>query len=373
MLCVSVPRSQRAKRALESRAPKLVEDPRRCLVLKGSKTSGVILSLLRSFHILQQPLSTHLHHPHAIHPFDDSSSLEFLTSKADASLFVLGSHSKKRPDNVVLGRTHDYQLLDMVEYGVNAHTYKGIEAFEGVRKATVRYGSKPCIVFQGEWEQAGSGGGGENGEGGAGDDWAVQRSLWLDFFKGETLPAMNLSAVDRVVVLTAQQPSTIRFRHYGIRMRPSPTSTLPLVELDEVGPRVDLTFRRRQRPPADLLHAAMQQPKRSAERKKERKNFEVNSMGERVGRVHMQRQNLANVAIAKLKGLKRKRGAAQGEEEGGAADAGAGEDGAVGEEKSQDGAGGGEGRAVRKQSVSGPGGFGPTVRAGAERSKRTKR
>ena len=378
-LCVAVsqPRTQRSKRALEARAPKLVEGPRRCLVLKGSKTSNVVLSLLRSFHILQQPHSTHLHHPHAIHPFDDSSSLEFLASKADASLFVLGSHSKKRPDNVVIGRTFDYQVLDMVEYAVKAETYKGIEAFEGVRKATVRYGSKPCIVFQGEWEQPSSGGGGEEG-GGGGDDWAVQRSLWLDLFKGETLPAINLSAVDRVIVLTAQQPSTIRFRHYGIRMRHSAASALPVVELDEVGPRVDLSFRRRQPAPPDLAKASMQQPKRTAERAKERKNLEVNSMGERVGRVHMQRQNLSNVAIARLKGLKRKRGAAQ-EDEGEAEDAATAKDGAAGEGMDRGGAGG-EGRSLRK-SVSGPGGFGPNrheeqTRDGglsAEKGKRLKR
>ena len=353
-------------------------------MLKGSKTSSVILSLLRSFHILQQPHSTHLHQPHAIHPFDDSSSLEFLASKADASTFVLGSHSKKRPDNLVLGRTFDYQVLDMVEYGVKAATYQGIEEFEGVRKATVRYGSKPCIVFQGEWDQQGLGGGEGGGDAaGGGDDWAVQRSLWLDLLKGETLPAINLSAVDRVVVLTAQQPSTIHFRHYGIRLRPSPTSALPLVELDEVGPRVDFSFRRRQRAPADLVRASMQRPKRTAERAKERKNLEVNSMGERVGRVHMQRQNLSNVAIARLKGLKRKRGAAQEDDGGAAADADAeGENGAVGEGAGQGGAeSANEGRPTRK-AVSGPGGFGPNRHqhqktngavAAAERSKRSKR
>jgi len=35
-----------------------------------------------------------------------------------SSLFVLGSHSKKRPNNLVLGRTFNHQILDMVELGV---------------------------------------------------------------------------------------------------------------------------------------------------------------------------------------------------------------------------------------------------------------
>lgn len=37
--------------------------------------------------------------------------------------------------------------------GLNGATFQGMEAFEGVRKAVVRVGSKPALVFQGEsWD-----------------------------------------------------------------------------------------------------------------------------------------------------------------------------------------------------------------------------
>lgn len=47
-------------------------------------------------------------------PFEDKSELEKFCQKADASLFLFGSNSKKRPNNIVIGRTYDWKVLDMV-------------------------------------------------------------------------------------------------------------------------------------------------------------------------------------------------------------------------------------------------------------------
>ena len=44
--------------------------------------------------------------------------MEFLSQKNDASLFAFGTHSKKRPHNLVFGRLFDHHILDMVETGV---------------------------------------------------------------------------------------------------------------------------------------------------------------------------------------------------------------------------------------------------------------
>jgi hypothetical protein len=43
------------------------------------------------------------------------TSLEFFAQKADAGSFVLGSHQKKRPNCLTVGRFFDYHLFDMVE------------------------------------------------------------------------------------------------------------------------------------------------------------------------------------------------------------------------------------------------------------------
>ncbi len=44
--------------------------------------------------------------------------LEFYASKAQCGLFALGSHTKKRPHNLVLGRFYDGHLYDAIELGV---------------------------------------------------------------------------------------------------------------------------------------------------------------------------------------------------------------------------------------------------------------
>jgi ribosome production factor 2 len=37
-----------------------------------------------------------------LHPFEDEQKIEFLTSKNDTSLFLVGSNTKKRPNNIVM-------------------------------------------------------------------------------------------------------------------------------------------------------------------------------------------------------------------------------------------------------------------------------
>ena len=48
-------------------------------------------------------------------PFEDEQPLEFLAHKNDASLFMFGSHNKKRPHNIVMGRLFDFHILDLIE------------------------------------------------------------------------------------------------------------------------------------------------------------------------------------------------------------------------------------------------------------------
>lgn len=50
-----------------------------------------------------------------IHPFQDATFIEKMSQKYDASLFMMISDSRKRPNAVTLGRMFDHQLLDMVE------------------------------------------------------------------------------------------------------------------------------------------------------------------------------------------------------------------------------------------------------------------
>jgi len=67
---------------------------------------------------LKRPYSISFSKKNLIRPFEDHSSLEFWALKNDASMFVVGQNSKKRPENLIFARTFDNRLLDMCEVGV---------------------------------------------------------------------------------------------------------------------------------------------------------------------------------------------------------------------------------------------------------------
>jgi ribosome production factor 2 len=77
---------------------------------------------------LKKPDATNFSKKNLIHPFEDVSSLEFFAEKEDASLFVVGSHSKKRPNNLTFVRTFDRKVLDMVEVSVS--NYRSCSEFK---------------------------------------------------------------------------------------------------------------------------------------------------------------------------------------------------------------------------------------------------
>lgn len=78
-------------------------------------------------------------------PFEDETGIEFFSTKADASLFMYGSHSKKRPNNIVIGRLFNYHILDMFEFGVTK--YKPLDSFPTLKQNV--FGSKPCFAVIG--------------------------------------------------------------------------------------------------------------------------------------------------------------------------------------------------------------------------------
>jgi ribosome production factor 2 len=132
------PKNARAKRALLKRAPRQVETLKRALLLHSGRTSAVMKSVLSDLGALKAGESLKLTRKNeGVRPFEGGgeASLEFLTRKADCSLFALASHSKKRPNNLVLGRTFDARLLDMVEFGVRARCARARGAGAAARGA----------------------------------------------------------------------------------------------------------------------------------------------------------------------------------------------------------------------------------------------
>jgi len=81
-----------------------------------------------------------------------------------------GSHSKKRPNNLILGRTYDHHIYDLVEVGVE--NYKSMESYVYDKKLAPKLGSKPFFAFIGEHFESS-------------EDLKHLKEVLLDLFRGE--------------------------------------------------------------------------------------------------------------------------------------------------------------------------------------------
>ncbi|XP_071504090.1 ribosome production factor 2 homolog [Diadema antillarum] len=300
------PKNQRVKRALEKREPKLIENNKTSLFIRGGHTSERITAVLTELHMLRKPHSQIFRRKNIMRPFDDQTSLEFMAQKNDSSLFAFGSHSKKRPNNLVLGRMFDYHTLDMVEFGVE--NFKSMHEFKTPKCTT---GTKPCLIFTGEAFE---------------NDPDLQRlkSLLIDFFRGPVVEAVRLAGLEHVLNFTAID-GKILIRSYKVVLKKSGTRT-PRVELAEIGPSLDLVKRRTRLATHDLFKRACKKPK--ALKPKKKKNISQDVFKTMHGRVHMEKQDLGKLQIRKMKALKRRKGEESQTTEGGGGSAG--EEGAGG-------------------------------------------
>jgi len=166
----------------------LVEGAKSALLLKGISCSNALFTVLKDMRAMKAPHAKLLSKNNVIVPFDDEGlqSLEFLSTKNDCSLFALASHNKKRPNNLVIGRTFDRRILDVAELGIVK--YKSIADFPGAPKK--RTGSKPMMVFVGDKWHLNS-------------EYKRLQNLLIDLYRGDPVQKVVLSGLDHVMVFTA--------------------------------------------------------------------------------------------------------------------------------------------------------------------------
>eukprot|EP00002_Diphylleia_rotans_P004651 TRINITY_DN13531_c0_g1_i1.p1 TRINITY_DN13531_c0_g1~~TRINITY_DN13531_c0_g1_i1.p1 ORF type:complete len:333 (-),score=82.15 TRINITY_DN13531_c0_g1_i1:153-1151(-) len=285
-LLLRKPKTQRGKRAVVAREPKIFETVKTAMLIRGSTSSNLTNSLLKDLYLIRKPDAVHFTRHNKIMPFEDVTSLEFLSQRNDASLFVVSSHSKKRPHNIILGRMFDYHVLDMIELGIT--NFKSLQDFKNEKFGV---GFKPCFVFNGEVFETK-------------EDYIKLKNLIIDFFRGTVVDNVNLEGLDHAIVVTALPDGTVAFRSYRVIFNRSGLR-IPRVELDEVGPSFDMTLRRNKFAEAQLYKEACKIPK--AAKKTKEKNIEYAGVGEKHGRIHMQRQDVNTLQTRKMKGLKRNR------------------------------------------------------------------
>lgn len=277
------PRTQRGKRFLQNRESKLVENTKTTIFIRGSNANSNVIKAMKNMCSVKRPHSVFFNKKNEVKPFEDQTRIEFMSKKSDASHFVFGSHSKKRPNNLVFGRTFNGHLLDMFELGVDS--FKSLEDFKGPK---VPVGTKPMLVFAGEqFEQN--------------KELERLKNYFIDFFKGPVAEAVSLQGLEHVIMFTAVEDKVL-LRSYRVLMKKSGTK-LPRVELEEMGPHLDFSLRRTKIASDDLFKTARRQPKQNKVTKK--KNVEKTALGSTLGRIHMERQDFGQLQTRKLKGLKK--------------------------------------------------------------------
>jgi ribosome production factor 2 len=281
------PKTARGRRIVKGREPQLVEDAKRTLLVRGPRASALGKTLLSELGCVLAPLADKLGKDNEqLMPFENRQSIEGLCRLNDTPLFLLSSKTKKRPHGITFGRCFDFQVLDMAEFAVEESSFKAMKEVQKIveRTTAVTSGSKPLLLFNGE-------------EFDHDPDFSAFKNLMIDMFRGQVVERLNLNGIERAIVFTSKE-KTIFFRHYAIALTRNQAGS-PTVALEEIGPRFDMKFSRRFSADDKFRATAMKQP--SQLRIKHRKNVEKGMVGQVLGRVHMEKQNLDEMALRRIK------------------------------------------------------------------------
>ncbi|XP_061479610.1 ribosome production factor 2 homolog isoform X1 [Rhineura floridana] len=278
------PKTKRAKRFLEKREPKLTENTKNAMLIKGGNASSTVTEVLKDIYALKKPFAVLYKKKNITRPFENQTSLEFFSKKSDCSLFLFGSHNKKRPNNLIIGRMYDYQVLDMVELGIEKFV-----ALRDIKNSKCPEGTKPMLIFAGDAFDIS-------------EEHRRLKSLLIDFFRGPVVSSVRLAGLEHVLHFTAVDEK-IYMRSYKVLLKKSGCK-IPRIELEDMGPSLDLVMRRTHLASDDLYKLSLKQPK--ALKPKKKKNISHDVFGTKYGRIHMQKQDLKKLQTRKMKGLKKR-------------------------------------------------------------------
>lgn len=285
------------------------------LLLKGTRCSDTMTAVLKEIRRMTAPHSKLLSKTNPIIVFNDivgQQSLEFLLTKNDCCLFGMGSHNKKRPNNLIIGRTFNNTVLDVAELGV---TYFKSMMDYGGGTYKKRTGSKPLLIFNGDiWST----------------DFSNLQNLLIDFYRGDVINKFIANGIDHVITFTAVTDTTntsnpitrIHQRTYFIQLKKNAASTssssnspklAPVGEYTPCGPDMDFIVRRTQWADAELARAARKRPGSHRQRRNvsedaqvpSQKNTKTNLFGETLGRLHVEKQHIDTLGGRKVKAIRR--------------------------------------------------------------------
>ena len=193
----------------------------------------------------------------------------------------------------------------MIELYLDPESFRKLCQFKNKKCAV---GLKPMLLFAGT-----------PFENPVNDEYTMVKSFFTDFFKGEPADKVDVEGLQYIVSISARdnvdgeetKPS-VHLRVYLIRTKRS-GQKLPRVEVEEMGPRMDFRMGRVKEADEDIMKEALKRAKTSQERPK--KNISTDIVGDKIGRIHLGKQDLKELQTRKMKGLKRSRDVADEDDE----------------------------------------------------------
>lgn len=138
----------------------------------------------------------------------------------------------------------------MLELGIDEATFRPLDSFKNAKFAV---GMKPMICFTGSLFDSAP-------------EYKLVKSMFLDFFRGETVNAVNVEGLQYMINVAAAEPSdretapVVHLRVHLIKTRKS-GQKLPRVEVEEIGPRIDFRVRRMQEADEGMMKEALKKPR----------------------------------------------------------------------------------------------------------------
>ena len=274
-------KTHKGKLYLESLKPQLKEGPKQCLYINTENSSEIMRMVLSELFLLRKNFSKKLSKKEQIQNItSNKDNVEFLCKKNNCSLFSITSDIKKRPMDLTMGCLFNHQLLDCFEFEVT--NFIPMSYFK--ENTIINSDIKPVIIFQGELFES---------------DYNYDRlkKFFIDYFQLYDNESVVISEMRRIISINIENNEKIvKIRNYQVNGSLHSKSSLDKIELVEIGPSFDLKERKFILADDETYKKTLKQPRGIKEIKEN--NIEKNKiLGEKRGRLHMQKQNLTAVSL----------------------------------------------------------------------------
>lgn len=272
-------KSHKGRLVIDSKLPKLVEDPKKAMFLNTENSSEMTRIALLELYLSRKTFSVRLNQKNKIESaLVNGNSIEYFSEKNDTSLFAYTSDTKKKPMNLCLGNLFNNKLLDVFEFEITNMIPR--EYFDD--KPEFDFNCQPVLVFQGEEFETNT-------------EMSRLKIFFLDFYAQDLLEEVSITDLKKVIVFSSYVNNDNKY----VKIRTFYASTINEYQtndfgLKEIGPSFDLSLRQSKISTEDEFKLACKQPKLiSSEYTKNR----INGLFDVTGKLYISKQNLEAASL----------------------------------------------------------------------------